>query len=139
MDPVDWPRPVVCEKLARMNGTWQQRTEQRLGAEPNIVRNFIKRVENTDEPACTVKNYWDTVKQRLLTLSMAEAGGHWIKYDNRYDESARMGHYYATGDDTAKCRCYNWNFGLWLSLYTGTLQYDKKYERFQKEPGDIKV
>lgn len=139
LDPVDWPRPVVSEKLAQMRCSWQQRTEQRLGAEPNIIRNFIKRIENTSEPDCTVRNYWDTVKQRLITLSAAEAGEYWIKYEGRYDEASRMGHYKDVGDDVTKCRCYNWNFGQWLALYTGTMQYDASYERFQQEPSDIKI
>lgn len=136
LDQINLTRADMSRILVKTRPSWQERTEKRLGAEPNIVRNYIKRMEQTTEPECSIKKYWEILKKQFITLQLGEVNGFWFKYD-RWDASSRWS-VWRREDSEKKCLCYNWDFAKWLALYSGTLVYEDRFEDFQKEQSTVK-
>ena len=101
--------------------------EEMIAPEIQFMREYIRRMGGNNE--CTVKAYWQFVKNHLVTINKDEIGLFWPKYEGRYSENTQNGSYYLNEEENA-FRCYNFDFIRWLNLYQGTLKYDKKYENY---------
>lgn len=131
LDPMDISKRDVSMAIKERHYTWNERTENRLAVEPELVLDFLERAEG-HRPGSTVREYWEAVRKRFILVSRQELGFYWFKYDHKYDESFSEGTYY--NDDSAeKGFVCNWDFARWLSLYCGALTYDEKYERFSND------
>ena len=123
---VDITREEVWKEIMEKKMTWNERTEGNLAAEVCIMKDYFNRMEGRI-PECCVKEYWKIVDRQFITVSRADVGLFWFKYDERHDESRRQGLYFSEDDDT-KCLSYNWDFQLWLLVHNGSLEYKEKYE-----------
>lgn len=95
--------------------------------EIQIIRQFIKKHGGNCE--CTVEKSWSFIRNHLICLNKDEIGLYWPKYTTRYREHIRNGYFYA--DELYEhYKCYNWDFIHWLNLFSGTMQYTKKYEKY---------
>lgn len=121
----------VQSQLEQEQLTWNQRTEKRLAAEPDIVLDFFRRCEGKI-PELSVSSYWDRLKRQFILVSRRELEAYWMKYEYKYDESASNGIYYED-DDEKKCLTYNWDFSLWLLLYHGLIEHNESCEQFSNE------
>lgn len=133
LDEIDWSKEYIKEvMLQNRRYTWRERIEAGLGVEPRILRNYIKRTEGC-EPECSIKEYWGHVKRQFIMVSFEDTGANWAKYTFCMDRTLWTGVYYSQTDSNAKCLCYNWDFGKWLSLYNGILEYVPEYECIQQQ------
>ena len=96
-------------------------------AEIQILRQYIDRMGGNTE--CTIKSYWNFVKNHLICINKDEIGLYWPKYFVRYTEHVRNGHYHIKEQD-GEFKCYNWDFINWFNLYSGTLIYREEYEKY---------
>ena len=101
--------------------------EDMLAPEIQFLRDYISRMGGNNE--CTVKAYWQFVKNHMITINRDEIGMFWPKYEGRYSENIQNGSYYPMEEKDA-FHCYNFDFVRWLSLYQGTLLYDERYEKY---------
>ena len=123
---VDITREEVWKEILKDKLTWNERTERSLSAEVCIMKDYFNRMEG-NAPECSVKEYWRIIDRQFITVSRADVGLFWFKYDVRHDESRRQGLYFSEDDET-KCLSYNWDFQIWLMLHSGSLKYKEKYE-----------
>lgn len=118
------PKGVIGKGKSR-----RQIAEEMIAPEIQFMREYIARMGGNNE--CTVKAYWKFVKNHLITLNKDEIGVFWPKYEGRYSENKQNGSYYLNEEKNAY-HCYNFDFVRWLSLYQGTLVYDRKYENYME-------
>lgn len=78
------------------------------------------------EPELSVKDYWNFVKEQLITVGWDDIDLYWPKYA-MYNESAM--HNSIGSDDYS---IYNWNLSNWLLLYSGMCKYKEEYEQFSE-------
>lgn len=126
--PVDLGKEEVNRRITGEHMTWNERTLRQLAAEPDLVRSYIYRQEGK-LPECTVREYWNRIRSQFVMVSREELGFYWVKYGNRYDETAANGSYYRE-NDRKRCLNYNWEFSQWMLLYKGLLEYEERYESF---------
>lgn len=107
--------------------TRKQIAEKMMAPEIQFLRDFIERMGGNNE--CTVKAYWQFVKNHMITINRDEIGMYWPKYEGRYSENTQNGSYYLVEEKDA-FHCYNFDFVRWLSLYSGSLEYDEGYEKY---------
>lgn len=117
----------------RPKGSWgkgitrREIAEKLIAPEIQILRDYIARMGGNNE--CTVKAYWQFVKNHMITIHRDEVGMFWPKYEGRYSENTQNGSYYPVEEEGA-FHCYNFDFVRWLSLYQGTLSYCEEYEKY---------
>lgn len=109
-------------------GMTRREIAENMGApEIQLLRNYIVSMGGNNE--CTVRAYWQFVKNHMITIHRDEIGLFWPKYEGRYAENIQNGSYYPAEEDGA-FHCYNFDFARWLSLYYGILSYRKEYEKY---------
>lgn len=98
-----------------------------------IIKNYVSKYINSNMED-TVEEYWDFVRDFLITVSWDDIGMFWPKYE-RYNESKfyRISSRY---DDTNIYYQYTWTFNNWLLLYTGAFKYDSSLEDYSKQSCD---
>ena len=131
MDNVSINRQKIENELFQNERiSWRERTEKKLCAEPNIIRNYLSRFG--EENDCSVKTYWNALERQFIMMSETESGAYWVKYFHKYTESSIRGIYYGDNrDNINKLLSYNWDYVKWLNLLQGTLIYEDAYEKYQ--------
>lgn len=110
------------------NGSTRREIAETMRApEIQLLRDYISRMGGNN--ACTIKAYWQFVKNHLITINKDEVGLFWPKYEERYCEHIRNGTYYPSDREDAY-KCYNFDFIHWLSLHQGTMTYVEDYEKY---------
>lgn len=110
----------ICDNVSRRLCAQENRV-----SEIQIIRQYISRMGGNN--VCTIRAYWDFVKNHLICINKDDIGLFWNKYDTKYSEHARNGHFHEQ-DSEQNLKCYNWDFINWLNLYSGTLEYQQRYE-----------
>ncbi|PKB53214.1 hypothetical protein CRH03_22190 [Clostridium sp. HMb25] len=78
----------------------------------------------------SVKQYWDFVKKSLICISVSQIDLFWRKYSLNIFENT-WSHEFEFGDSEDQLLTYNWTFENWLSLVSGEIKYDSKYEEYK--------
>ena len=101
--------------------------EEQIAPEIQILRSYIATMGGNNE--CTIRAYWQFVKNHIISINRNEIGLFWPKYENRYSENTHFGYYYQIEEEKA-FHCYSFDFIHWLALYNGTLIYEPEYEKY---------
>ncbi len=100
-----------------------------------IIKNYLSNKGKINVPN-TVANYWNFVKDNLITLSHDEMQFFWPKYERHFIEN-NMNYKYILEDNDNMYATYTWNFANWLSLYNGDIIYSEKYEKYKDQKADV--
>lgn len=93
-----------------------------------IMENYAREIGRI--PNDTVKEYWDFIEQCTVPISVSQLGLIWRKYSNNIFENA-WSHEFEFEDSEDQLLTYNWTFENWLSLISGEIKYDPKYEKYR--------
>ncbi len=81
----------------------------------------------------TVKEYWNIVKNHLISLDSKTIGLMWNKYNRRFELNRFWGDYFGNLDNENIMATLNFTFTNWLNLYSGTMKYQSEYEGYTSE------
>lgn len=102
---------------------------KKTAPEIKIIENYIE--NNSSIKLCfTVEQYWQFVKDYLITVGWDDIDLYWPKY-GVYEEN-RKKHTYETKDSSDRYLRYNWNFSNWFCLYSDKLKYSKEVEKYKE-------
>ena len=102
-------------------------SDNMLAPEVELLRSYIR--SHGGDDTCSVKQYWQFIKNHLVTINKDELGLYWPKYDSRYAEHIRNGYFYPYSSHN-NMRSANFDFMNWLCLYKGLLKYSENYEKY---------
>ena len=102
----------------------REAAEGELIPEIYIIRKYIKAIEGNYDT--TIRGYWEFVKDCMILVDKSQFDLYWPKYDERYCEHIRNGSYSVANENI---REFNFDFGTWLCLYKGILEYKPEYEK----------
>lgn len=111
------------------SSTRRQNAEKMLAPEIYIFKHYCKDVLKYP---CedTVEAYWNIIKNNIICFGMKDVDLMWQKYGRLYDLNSNSGAYKGKGDSSERLDTLNYDFFNWLNLYTGSMAYDKKYEKY---------
>ena len=97
-------------------------------SEVYIMRNLVEIMGNNYD--CSIKDYWDFIRDNLILIDKCFIKLYWPKYDTRYCEHIRNGTY-----NCNKVKKYlesNIDFMSWILLYENKIIYKEEYEKILK-------
>lgn len=125
--PMDERQQFQLERSA----TKREQSESMRPPEIYIIKHYLKdrlgrKCENT------IEQYWQAVKECFICFGMKDVGLLWPKYDVKYELNYFYGEYFP-GSDIPLLSEMGFDFMNWFDLYSGSLKYDKEYEKYADE------
>lgn len=105
--------------------TRQMIVESGIAPEAVIIRNYINKHGGCFD--YTIKNWWNFVKNHLISLNQDEIGLYWPKYDNRFIENQRNGYFFPFSKKELNME-YGFDFINWHNLYCSKIEYREVFE-----------
>lgn len=122
----------VDSLIRENNYSWKRRVQEGLLNEARIPLDYIKR-ETGREQEISVYEYWKYLKDYFMIVPKSLLDAFWFKYqDRRLCESADWGTCFIN-DNQENLLTYNFDFAMWLNLYSGDLLYKPEYEKISEE------
>lgn len=127
--PLDLRKDVENRREVIAKYTRRQCAEQILGPEIYIMKHYCEDVLGL-ECNNTVADYWDIIRNYFICYGMKDIDLMWNKYDKLYDLNFYSSAYGGSADSSERLSTMCFDFFNWFNLYTGNIQYDKRYERY---------